>query len=377
MGIGTPSQLYNAAQGRMAPRIIAPPPSLDPEADVAAARARREALGKTASATIAAGQTIDPNPNLVYSGILSNARRARGGLNTSGKYSGFNNAGDLQSAVEGSAISLGRTTTPQLLRNKATSFYDKLNPAYEESWDDPDEYVKANPGVLLNDVFPKEVNGVRPPAGQFADAARNYRLALAKWYVDQSNVAENYLEAAQQLENTPLSSLASRLATSSYGMNPDLAAGKFGGLDTTYFNQQRDISSMQQYGMPYDDYQAKQKADAKAIPGQYAQAIANSTGYNPTTISGLTGQTPEQMYASYATDYTYEDPETGEEVVRNGQAIVEIMRDYLYAGDIELAADLADALGGQQDLARILNAQYNVGVVRNTKNRQANEAYSG
>ena len=326
---------------------------------------------------LASGGKISATPNAVYSNILSNTTRAKGGLSSEGKYSGFNNAGDLQSAIEGAAISVGRTLTPQQLRDKATAYYAKLNPLYEDAADDPDEYLKANPSILLdNRTFPQIVKGVRPAYSNFADARHKYEKELAKWYTTQSNVAENYLEAAQQLENTPLSSLASRLATSSYGMNPDLAAGKFGALDTSYYTQQRDRTSLQQYGLPYAEYQAKQKADIKAIPGQYATAIEDSTGYQATSMSRLTAQTPQQMYATYATKYTYKDPETGKEKKQNGKAIVETMRDYLYAGELEYAAQLAEALG-QQDLARILNAQYNLGVTRNRQTEETNDIYTG
>lgn len=387
MGIGTLPQLYEAAQGRMAPRVLIPPAPVDPGTAFDDARARRTALARTATevrtAAQAAGRTISSELgktfptelNPVYKNILSNPTRAGGGLNPSGKYGGFNNAGDLQSAIEGSAISLGRTSTPQLLRDKATAYYDKLDTEYTEAQGAPERYFKKQRGgynsAQMPGVDPNKQYSSEGYVGKIVNPSREYATQLSEWYAGATAPADDYLISAQQLENTPLSNLATQIATSAYGMNPDLAAGKFSGLDTTYFNQQRDREYMQQYGMPYADYEAEQKT----IPGKYAAEIATTTGYRAADMSKLTAQSPEQMYVSYGTSYKYKDPETDTEVTRNGKAIIETMRDYLYEGELELAAKLAEALG-DQDLARILNAQYNLGVTRNIKNEQENEAYA-
>ena len=126
MSIGTFESLSNAAQGRMAPRVYTPPPPVNNVYNEALAR--RSNFSKTPSQLIASGKTVSTQANPVYSNILSQATRASGGLNAEGKYGGFNNAGDLQTAIEGAAISLGRTSTPQTLRAKAEAFYNKIDP---------------------------------------------------------------------------------------------------------------------------------------------------------------------------------------------------------------------------------------------------------
>jgi hypothetical protein len=162
-------------------------------------------------------------------------------------------------------------------------------------------------------------------------------------------------------------------------MNPDLAAGKFGGLDNTYYTQQRDAESIAKTGMPYAQAQDMETAAAKeqkTLPSRWAAALEQTTGFKSSAMSALTAQTPEQMYSTYSQDYTYKDPETDKEVVSNGQAIVEIMKSYLEAGENDFAMKLADSLG-QQDLARILNAMYNLGPTKGIRTKQTNSIYSG
>lgn len=379
MAISTLSQLFDASHGRIAPRTFVLPEPIDP--GINDAQARRTALAQTASQTIAGGGTISTTPNPVYSNILSQATRATGGLNLAGKYRGFNNAGDLQTAIEGAAISLGRTSTPQALRAKADAFYNKIDPMYQEAIGSPGRYFQAQRGGYNSSQMP----GVDPNkqysdsgyVGKIVNPSRQYANQLSKWYSDQTAPAENYLESAQQLESSPLSALATQIATSAYGMNPDLAAGKFGGLDNTYYTQQRDAESISKYGVPYAQHQDQQNAfdkEQKAIPAQWAAAIENTTGYKATFLSALTAQTPEQMYATYKQDYTYKDPETNKEVVSNGQGIIDIMRQYLITGKTDFASKLADSLG-QQDLARILNAMYNLGATRDIRTKQTNAIY--
>ena len=377
MGIGTFESLSNAAQGRIAPRVYTPPVPVNNGYNEALAR--RSDFTKTPSQLIASGKIVSKQANPVYSNILSQATRAGGGLNAEGKYGGFNNAGDLQTAIEGAAISLGRTSTPQTLRAKAEAFYNKIDPMY------------GNASLGAQQLTRKDM-GFNPQSGsaasfrQFEETSQNrtaplrgYANQLGDWYSKQTAPAENYLESAQQLEATPLSALASQIATSAYGMNPDLAAGKFGALDNTYYTQQRDAQSIADYGVPYAQYQDQQTAFAKEqklIPSQWAAAIEDTTGYKSSAMSALTAQTPEQMYSTYSEDYTYKDPETSEEVVSNGKGIVEIMRGYLQSGKTDLAEKLADSLG-QQDLARILNAMINLGPTKDVRTRQTNAIYSG
>lgn len=381
--IGTLETLANAARGRIAPRQIATPEQATPvvpnDPGFFNAAQRRAALAQSAASVYAGGGTVPMQANPVTSQILSGATRATGGLSSSGKYGGFNNAGDLQTAIEGAAISLGRTATPSALRAKAEAYYNKLDPMYGEAAKSPSRAFIRQGTAQMPGVDPRKQYGPNDYVGKIVNPSRQYAKKLNEWYAQQAAPAETYLESAQQLEATPLSALATQIATSAYGMNPDLAAGKFAGLDNQYYTQMRDQQSMAQYGVPYAQYkdmQAEAAKAQKAIPGQWASAIESTTGYKSSAMSALTAQTPEQMYSTYSQNYTYKDPETEEEVVANGQALVDIMRNYLTSGETDLAMKLADSLG-EQDIARILNAMYNLGSTKNIRTKQTNAIYSG
>jgi hypothetical protein len=377
MSIGTFESLSNAAQGRMAPRVYTPPPPVNNVYNEALAR--RSNFSKTPSQLIASGKTVSTQANPVYSNILSQATRASGGLNAEGKYGGFNNAGDLQTAIEGAAISLGRTSTPQTLRAKAEAFYNKIDPMYGKASLGAQQWTRKDMGYNPQSESAASFRQFEETSQNRTAPLRGYANTLGDWYTKQTAPAENYLQSAQQLEATPLSALASQIATSAYGMNPDLAAGKFGGLDNTYYTQQRDAESIAKTGMPYAQAQDMETAAAKeqkTLPSRWAAALEQTTGFKSSAMSALTAQTPEQMYSTYSQDYTYKDPETDKEVVSNGQAIVEIMKSYLEAGENDFAMKLADSLG-QQDLARILNAMYNLGPTKGIRTKQTNAIYSG
>ena len=393
MGIGTFESLSNAAQGRMAPRVYTPPVPVN--SGLSDALGRRSMLGQTAAqalqgnsptnrvtlpATTAqklAGKDGSSQYSPVFSNILSQATRASGGLNAEGKYGGFNNAGDLQTAIEGAAISLGRTSTPQSLRAKSDAYYNRLDSMYGEAYKGTSRAFTGQGTAQMPGVNPNKQYSDAGYVGKIVNPTRQYANTLNDWYSSQIGPGEEYLQSAQQLENTPLSTLATQIATSAYGMNPDLAAGKFGALDNTYYAQQRDAASIANLGMPYaqvQDMEAAAAKEQKLIPGRFADAIETSTGKKSSALSALTAQTPEQMYATFSEDYTYLDPKDNTEVVSNGQAIVEIMKKYLETGEIDFAEKLADSLG-QQDLARILNAMINLGPVKDVRTKQTNAIY--
>lgn len=377
MAIGTIKGLANAAQGRMAPRNIVMPEPVNVSADQA--MARRAALAQSAAGVFASGKEVPTTANPVYSDVVTKATRAMGGLSDKGKYSGFSNAGDLQTAIEGAAISLGRTNTPAALRAKAEAFYNKIDPMFAEASKGPSRAFSQQGMTPMPSVDPRRQYSSQGYVGKVVNPSRQYASQLGDWYSQQTVPAENYLQSAQQLEATPLAALATQIATSAYGMNPDLAAGKFSNLDTKYYEQQRNAQSLAQYGVPYEQWKDMQAAEAKAqkaVPQQWATAIENTTGFKSSAMSALTAQTPEQMYATYSQEYTFKDPETGRENVANGQGIVDKMRQYLTSGETDFALKLADSLG-QQDLARILNAMYNLGSTKNIRTKQTNAIYSG
>jgi hypothetical protein len=78
-----------------------------------------------------------------------------------------------------------------------------------------------------------------------------------------------------------------------------LAAGKFAGIDETYFKRTRDRKYMNDYGQPYEQYmsglQEGNKLDtARANAAQ--SGIESLTGFKSSAIESLTGRNPVALY---------------------------------------------------------------------------------
>ncbi len=351
--IGSRDDLYGAAMGKPKRKVFDPPGTPRPPTPVAAelpADYQFDPESYPSTSTLA---------NLLASGTTSAGRSSRG------KYAGFYSGGDLDAAIRGSTFNLKENIASQL-KGIANKRMATLGSMRGKALADASRQIYAN---KYNFISPSAATAPATPGmavapGGFVDKyvnpIRQYSSQLADWYAEQAKPAEDYLATASQIENAPASELAATIATRQYGMNPNLALGKFGTLDTEYSNRQRDLLSMQEYGMPYQQYQDQQKAQrdqAKLITDQnmatMTSTIQGLTGLSAKRLSETTGQTVDQMYGTLNKQYDVD----GE--VYNGAGAVEEVLKLLNAGDQQDAQDLVDALrsaaGGQQ-LGLLLNA---------------------
>ena len=371
--LGSHTDLFNASQGRMAPRVATPPPP--PASDINDAWARRNALASSAAAGA---------PTNLYNTVLGGATRATGGLSAKGKYGGFFSAGDQQTAIEGSAINL-RETLPQTLQAKAQAFYNKLDPMYGKAALGAQQTVRGSMGFNPQSNSAASFRQFEETSQNRTAPLRTYAASLNDWYGQQSKPAEQYMATASQIQATPLSSLATQIATSAYGMNPDLAVGKFRGLDKAYYTEQQDQQSIALHGMPAAEWKAAEAAQAKTvagIPKQYQTLVENATQTKASALEAATSQTSEQIHASLGAEFAFTNPDDNKPIVSNGAGAINQLNKYINAGDLKSANALitnvaASQSEGQQQLVRILTAMFKLKVTNTGTQTQANSFYTG
>jgi hypothetical protein len=349
--IGSRDELYSAAMGKPKKKIFDPP---------------RPRTPNTVAAELPADYQFDPESspttatlaNLLASGTTSAGRSSKG------KYGGFYSGGDLDAAIRGSTFNLKENIAGQL-ESIANTRMTTLDSMRAKAAADASRKIYSN---QYNFISPSAASAPATPGmtvapGGFVDKyvnpLRQYSSQLANWYSEQAKPAEDYLATASQIENAPASELAATIATRQYGMNPNLALGKFGTLDAEYSNRQRDLLSMQNYGMPYQQYQDQQKAlldQQKLITNQNMTAmtteIQTRTGLSAKRLSETTGQTVDQMYNTLNKQYDVDG-----QIYNGAGAVDEVLN--LLDTDVNAAKRLVESLqasaGGQQ-IGLLLNA---------------------
>lgn len=301
-----------------------------------------------------------------FADVLARTGRTSNG---SGKYGGFSNAGDLATAIGGAAYNVRDVTVPQL-RAAANTYYGKLDTNYRQALGSLVPFTtEYNPNEVSAANFRIADQLSMPKYNKERAAISAYNAQLLPWYTEQAKPAEEYLQTAQQLEMTPLSQLAASIATRGYGMDANLAAGKFGSLDSDYFKRNRDNQYMAQYGMPYDEYTSVQKEQEDALntarDQDEADALANIesiTGFSYGALSPIAGQTKIQMYDTLASDYSYKDLNDDQEKSTNGAGIITEYRNLISSAKTEEAKKLIesiDATPGAEGLGLLLRALQN------------------
>jgi hypothetical protein len=153
-------------------------------------------------------------------------------------------------------------------------------------------------------------------------------------------------------------------------MDANLAAGKFAGLDTEYFKRNRDAESIQEFGVPYDEYTALQKEQEDALNTARDQdevdALSNIeriTGFSYGALSPIAGQTKIQMYNTIAQDYNYKDLNNNSVVTSsNGAGIIDEYKKFIANAKTDEAQNLIDSIDttpGAESLALLLKALQN------------------
>lgn len=366
MAIGTMKDLMNASQGRMPKKVdpIVPPdasgerlqeygftPSYGQMGSYSAAQERRANLARSIYDLMSGG--VRPigsdiqEPTKTYSSLYSQLTRPSAGLSGKGKYGGFYSSQDLTSAIGGTAKRFIEQT-PADLRREAMNRYSQLESIYQP------ERKKAEMALFKG------------------TGDQDYLKKINQWYAENAAPAEEYLASAQQIESSPVSDLAMQIATSVYGMNPDLARGKFSGLNEEYAQEMRDREYMSMYGKPYDIYQ---KSLADALQAQRTQEEQNTKFYeteigkitkmNPKTLAGLTGMTVDQVYSTMAGKdengndvlYAYKDPNIEGMATSNASGIVNRASQLISSGDYNGAMEILKSINNApEELRRLITS---------------------
>lgn len=353
MTIATREDLLNASNGVFKPREIF-------------TNSNTYAPGQLAGAINQAG--VSNTATNQYANLMAGAK-APGGLSAKGKYGGFYTSADQEQAIRGSAINLAKGV-PQQLRSTAKPYLDKLNTMYGTAYT---QYLSPEQKAAREQMGFNPASSSAGSARMFEETSsnrtpllRNYANQLSTWYQKEAAPAKEYLSTAKQLESTPLSSLASSIATSAYGMNPNLATSKFGNLDTEYLKQQRDTQSVLESGMTYDErqkaledakYGTSLTKEAKGLEGLAGIELENITRVGSKFLSANTGQTAKQMYDVLQPTFEYVDPNTNTKTLGSGNYFAQQYSQYLTDGDNDSADKLLNSVPqDRQDLRRLLTA---------------------
>lgn len=296
------------------------------------------------------------SPTQTYAQMLAGS-----GSSGFGKYGGFNTEGALQSAIRGGAMNFA-TMVPSNLRSAAAQRYIDIEKA-------------AAPATqrVTKDFFGGTVDSYR----KFKD----YRGQLGEWYKQNAAPAEEYVRTAQQIESTPVSSLASQIASRRYGQSPDWATDVFKDLDTEFSEYKRNQKYMADVGMTYDEY-VNRLAERDRLRGVNNQAamdmLETATGLRGNYVTGVTARSPEQLRAALEGDVQYRDPsqpyEKDTATAGKGAEAVDIAKTYINKRDYQNAYDLAQSLEdeGFPDTAYLIYAMLKVsGASADLKNRLA------
>jgi hypothetical protein len=319
----------------------------------AAAQARRDALGMD-RIQYAPGSEAEPVTNQPTSAPLTNTFAnilASGGRRNGGKYGGFNTATDLEAAVLGSTYELRDVTVPTL-RGKANPYLEQVGSM------ESDAYRQAINTVMqgVTGKIPALPMGMTEvPEGSVYETRinplRDYKQQLTDWRSAAAKPAEEYLQTAQQIESTPMSELARSIAINRYGMDPNLAAGKFANVGDDYWKKQRDQEYQALYGMGYEQYEFEQDRLSDITTGGSKEKIANATaqienltGLSIGTLTSAASQTPIQMVENMARTYRIPDPTNGNMVEANGAGIVEKIRKSIGSGNNQGLQNLYETL---------------------------------
>jgi hypothetical protein len=275
---------------------------------------------------------------------LLNSGRPTGGLSSKGKYSGFYTADERNNAVEGGTLQLAGQV-PGTLREKAQARFDQIDQAKTQAYDAyVQQLMDQYGGERMNPNF--MVYASSGPEGGYIDRvvnpAREYERQLQAWGEENAAGAYEYLDAAQQFENTNLSQLAQSVATRQYGINPSLATSLFGD-----FEQRRN-----------EELWNDAESDRQAGLAQANTQLETITGYRGNTVAGLTGRSPAQLYRGMNTKIALEEggrKQYGYNIAENASALIS-------TGENQQAFDLAESLesapGGAETAAVIYAMLY-------------------
>ena len=297
------------------------------------------------------------DPTKTYAQLLASTGTTGG----SGKYAGFNTEGALTSAIRGGAMNF-RTQVPANLRSAANQRFEQMN-----------EILRPASKKIEKDLFGGTIGSY--------NKMENYRGALKDWYAQNAAPAQEYINTAQQIEATPVSSLASQIAASKYGQSADWAANQFKDLDTEYASYVRNQDYLDKYGITYDSYinQLTERDKIQAVTNEQANSQLEAlTGLRGNFISTVTARTPSQLMTAVTEPVKYREPgeQYGEDEVDEdtGTNVINLARGFISDRKYQEAYDMAQSMEeqGYPDAAYVVYAMLKAsGASEDLKNRLA------
>lgn len=243
-------------------------------------------------------------------GLPGNVGYSTQGLSAKGKYSGFNTASDLETAIAGQAYSQNEQANAwaEGLKSLATKRAEQIS---------SDEYTLGQQALPITRLA-GDLN-VMPQLP--ADIVAYRRANLAQVAPQVREQYDRALTTSQQVQDTPMSQYARAIATRQYGMNPALAAGTFGTeFDVEAMKNMLDQQSMEQTGLPLDAYKAalaQQRSDASWVKtqreltnDQYLADISRATAIDAKRLAAASNLSPEQLAGIVGNQYAIEGGST-------------------------------------------------------------------
>lgn len=351
--IGDMKTLVNAANGTFIPRSIPKVDQGNEASPYLEAFQRKQEYGMAKNDPKRPfGYTLPGNlmpATKTYLNLLSGYVPSPQGLSGKGKYGGFMTAADRDAAIAGAATEFS-SGAPSKLRSLAEQRYNDVETLRSKAYNQLLKNYIGDRGLGRSFRAFEEITQNKAPG------LPEYSNKLANWYKQNVAPAEDYLATAQQIESTPLSQLASSLASSAYGMNPQLAMGKFTGLDTQVFERNRDAQYLQQYGMSYDEYQNKRQI-GKQQAEDVSRSIESMTGIPTSQLVQISGMDAPSLYGLISQQNI--KLSTGQLV--NADVLINEARNYLDKGGDEGRQGINDIISElqsvkQYDLANLINA---------------------
>lgn len=193
-----------------------------------------------------------------------------------GKYSGFDTVDALKSAVRGYSEFLREQDRmqAQALDQLANQRLDELESQYTDKRinitdDDPAQaWMQHMPQMGKVGEIPTATEAEMEMLSRNADvqdridnsaqtalAQHEYNKALDQWLAENSDKYLQASEFAGQVQDTPLRDYA-MIAAQQYGVDPMIARGWYDeATQIGDFREQRDLQSLENYGLPYGEYQ--------------------------------------------------------------------------------------------------------------------------
>jgi hypothetical protein len=274
MALGTKQKLVEMATG------VKPPEPTPPV---------NTAMGK---ALVQKVQPTTYDDYLQAQGITAGVPITNVGLSPEGKYGGYYNKEDLNTAILGEAF--GR-------KEAAAAYSDQIRQLATQRTQQGIDIAAAGLKPYQVEVGPYGVGFMSGPnVREMRDYARQQTQAMGQ-----------AVSAAENIEETPASAYARAIATSRYGMNPALAAGEFGPeVDAQAYEREREQLSLALTGKPYEakrqedaDYRAlisqlrsDKEYETKLEEQDMVSAVEAATGLSASRMRNLTGMSNQLLY---------------------------------------------------------------------------------